>query len=112
MIDPLPPKVGIEALREHPDRIDVRSPSEFAIDHIPGAVNLPVLDDAERAEVGTIHAKESGFAAKRHGAGFGVEPNDAVFRAFELEAVGLCLLIGLLLGMRAGGDEKHRDRQC
>ena len=62
------PKVGIAALREHPDRIDVRSPSEFAIDHIPGAINLPVLDDRERAEVGTIHAKDSGFAAKRHGA--------------------------------------------
>ena len=65
---PTAPKVGIAALREHPDRIDVRSPSEFAIDHIPGAVNLPVLDDRERAEVGTIHAKDSGFAAKRHGA--------------------------------------------
>ena len=42
-------KVGIAALREHAERIDVRSPSEFAIDHIPGAVNLPVLDDRERA---------------------------------------------------------------
>lgn len=62
------PKVGIEALREHPERIDVRSPSEFAVDRIPGAVNLPVLSDAERAEVGTIHARESGFAAKRYGA--------------------------------------------
>ena len=62
------PKVGIEALPEHPDRIDVRSPSEFAIDRIPGAVNLPVLNDAERAQVGVIHARESGFAAKRYGA--------------------------------------------
>ena len=32
--------------------IDVRSPSEFAEDHIPGAINCPVLDDAQRAEVG------------------------------------------------------------
>jgi tRNA 2-selenouridine synthase len=61
-------KVGIGALAAHPDRIDVRSPSEFAIDRIPGAVNLPVLDDAQRAEVGTLHARESAFAAKRHGA--------------------------------------------
>jgi tRNA 2-selenouridine synthase len=61
-------RVGVAALREHAERIDVRSPSEFAIDHIPGAVNLPVLDDNERAEVGTIHARDSGFAAKRHGA--------------------------------------------
>jgi len=65
---PTAAKVGVEGLREHADRIDVRSPSEFAIDHIPGAINLPVLDDSERAEVGTIHAQQSGFAAKRYGA--------------------------------------------
>jgi tRNA 2-selenouridine synthase len=31
------------------ERIDVRSPAEFAIDHIPGAQSQPVLDDDERA---------------------------------------------------------------
>ena len=61
-------KVGVEALPAHPDRIDVRSPSEFAEDHIPGAVSMPVLDDTERAEVGTLHARESEFAAKQRGA--------------------------------------------
>jgi tRNA 2-selenouridine synthase len=35
--------------------IDARSPHEYAEDHIPGAVNLPVVDDAEYAEVGTKH---------------------------------------------------------
>jgi tRNA 2-selenouridine synthase len=63
-----PHKVGVAAIPAHPDRIDVRSPSEFAIDHVPGAVNLPVLDDTERAEVGTLHAQESAFAAKQRGA--------------------------------------------
>jgi tRNA 2-selenouridine synthase len=48
--------------------IDVRSPSEFALDHLPGAVNCPVLDDDERARVGTLHKLDSAFAAKRHGA--------------------------------------------
>lgn len=48
--------------------IDVRSPGEFAEDHIPGAVNLPVLDDAERAKVGTIYVQESRFKARRLGA--------------------------------------------
>ncbi len=62
------PRVGIAALAAHPERIDVRSPSEFALDHIPGAVNLPVLDDTERAEVGTLHAQASAFAAKQRGA--------------------------------------------
>ena len=33
---------------------DVRSPSEFAEDHIPCARNVPVLSDEERAEVGSL----------------------------------------------------------
>lgn len=48
--------------------IDVRSPSEFAEDHVPGALSLPVLDDAERAVVGTIYVQESRFRARRVGA--------------------------------------------
>ncbi|HEX7972147.1 MAG TPA: tRNA 2-selenouridine(34) synthase MnmH [Thiobacillus sp.] len=50
------------------DIIDVRSPSEFAEDHIPGAINLPVLDDAERARVGTLYKQVSSFEAKKVGA--------------------------------------------
>jgi tRNA 2-selenouridine synthase len=48
--------------------IDVRSPGEFAEDHVPGAVNLPVLDNEERAKVGTIYVQESRFLARRVGA--------------------------------------------
>jgi len=48
--------------------IDVRSPAEFAVDHLPGAINCPVLDDDERARVGTMHKVDSAFAAKRYGA--------------------------------------------
>ena len=47
--------------------IDVRSPSEFAEDHIPGAINLPVLSDEERHEVGLLNAT-SPFEARRLGA--------------------------------------------
>lgn len=50
------------------DVIDVRSPAEFAEDHVPGAINLPVLDNAERARVGTIYVQESRFLARRIGA--------------------------------------------
>ncbi|HYT47685.1 MAG TPA: rhodanese-like domain-containing protein, partial [Burkholderiales bacterium] len=32
--------------------IDARTPSEYAADHVPGAISAPVLDDAERATVG------------------------------------------------------------
>jgi tRNA 2-selenouridine synthase len=48
--------------------IDVRSPAEFADDHIPGSINLPVLEDDERAEVGTIYVQESRLKARRIGA--------------------------------------------
>ncbi len=51
-----------------PDIIDVRSPGEFAHDHVPGAINLPVLSDAQRAEVGTIYVQQSRFLARRIGA--------------------------------------------
>ncbi len=48
--------------------IDVRAPAEFAQDHVPGAINLPVLDDAERARVGTIYTRQSAFTARKMGA--------------------------------------------
>ena len=57
-----------ESLTAYSDIIDVRSPSEFAEDHIPGAMNLPVLSDTERAEVGTIYVRDSRFKARRLGA--------------------------------------------
>ena len=47
--------------------IDARSPAEYAEDHLPGAVNLPVLDDAERIEIGTLYCQESRFLARRRG---------------------------------------------
>lgn len=47
--------------------IDVRSPGEFLDDHLPGAVNMPVLDDDERALVGTIYKQESAFRARKIG---------------------------------------------
>ena len=58
----------LNALNAFEAIIDVRSPSEFADDHIPGAVNYPVLNDAERAEVGTIYKQVSAFEAKKSGA--------------------------------------------
>ncbi|EKE45103.1 tRNA 2-selenouridine synthase [Oceaniovalibus guishaninsula JLT2003] len=50
------------------DIIDVRSPSEYAEDHVPGAISLPVLDDAERARIGTIYVRQSAFLARKLGA--------------------------------------------
>ena len=54
-------------LGEFTEIIDVRSPLEFAEDHLPDAVNLPVLNDDQRARVGTIY-KNNPFEARRLGA--------------------------------------------
>src|SRR3954465_7451562 len=48
--------------------IDCRSPAEFAEDHVPGAISAPVLDDDERARVGTLYKQASQFDAKKLGA--------------------------------------------
>jgi tRNA 2-selenouridine synthase len=48
--------------------IDARSPAEYALDHIPGAINCPVLNNEERSAVGTLYKQESPFAAKKLGA--------------------------------------------
>ena len=48
--------------------IDVRAPLEFAEDHVPGAISLPVLSDEERARVGTIYKQVSPFDARKIGA--------------------------------------------
>ncbi len=47
--------------------LDVRSPAEYAEDHLPGALSLPVFSNEERARVGTLY-KASPFAARKLGA--------------------------------------------
>jgi tRNA 2-selenouridine synthase len=59
---------NVAQLPEFDEVVDVRSPAEFALDHVPGAINCPVLDDVDRAHVGTIYVRESPFTAKKIGA--------------------------------------------
>ncbi len=47
--------------------IDVRSPSEYSDFHFPNSINIPVFNDKERAEVGTLYKKKSPQAAKERG---------------------------------------------
>jgi tRNA 2-selenouridine synthase len=66
---PLPrDRATVTHLSQFDELIDVRSPSEFALDHVPGARNLPVLSDEERAQVGTLYKQHSAFAARKAGA--------------------------------------------
>lgn len=48
--------------------IDVRSPAEWLEDRMPGAISLPVLDNEERARVGTIYKQVNPFTARKLGA--------------------------------------------
>ena len=51
-----------------PGLIDARSEAEFALDHLPGAVNWPSLRDAERVRVGTLYKQVSVLEANKVGA--------------------------------------------
>lgn len=53
--------------------IDVRTPAEFAEDHLPGSINCPVLSNEQRIEVGTLYKQVSPFAAKKIGAAYVAE---------------------------------------
>lgn len=55
-------------LAEFDEIIDVRTPAEFAEDHIPGAINCPVFSDEERITVGTLYKQVSPFEARKLGA--------------------------------------------
>lgn len=59
---------SLDELGRFDEIIDVRTPAEYADDHIPGAVNAPVLDNEQRVTVGTMYVQESAFKATRLGA--------------------------------------------
>ncbi|WP_017924932.1 tRNA 2-selenouridine(34) synthase MnmH, partial [Burkholderia glumae] len=60
--------VPLSRVDEFDEIIDVRTPLEYAEDHIPGALNAPVLSNDERVIVGTMYKQESPHEATRIGA--------------------------------------------
>ncbi len=48
--------------------IDARSEAEFALDHLPSAVNWPTLNNQERIDIGTMYKQVNAFEAKKRGA--------------------------------------------
>jgi len=58
----------INRLHEFDTIIDARSESEYDEDHLPGAVNWPTLNDAERHSIGTLYKQVNAFEAKKRGA--------------------------------------------
>lgn len=64
------PVAAQDALREldrYETIVDARSEAEFALDHLPGAVNWPSLDDRQREEVGTLYVQVDPFEARKRG---------------------------------------------
>ena len=78
--------------------IDVRSPSEFAHAHIPGAYNLPLFSDEERAIVGTSFKQESRENAIKAGLKF-----------FGPQMVSMIEKIENLLDKKASAKNKNQD---
>ncbi|MGE8397717.1 MAG: tRNA 2-selenouridine(34) synthase MnmH, partial [Comamonas sp.] len=60
--------VRVAEIDQFHDVIDARTPAEFELDRIPGAINCPVLSNEERVMIGTIYKQVSPFEAKRLGA--------------------------------------------
>ena len=86
-----PRTVTVEEAVAHLERfdaiLDARSPSEHAEDHLPGAMSTPVLDDAQRASVGTLYKQAGTFEAKRVGAAL-VSRNIADILDRQLQSCG------------------------
>ena len=55
-------------LAEFDTIIDARTEAEYALDHIPGAVNWPTLNNAQRIEIGTLYKQVNPFEARKRGA--------------------------------------------
>jgi len=66
MIRPVEPDNFLKESTRNPV-IDVRSPGEFNQGHIPDAFNIPLFDDVERAEVGTLYVQSGRWDAIQKG---------------------------------------------
>jgi len=58
---------NLSQLDQFDEIIDVRTPTEFSEDHLPGAINCPVLSNEERITVGTLYTQISPFEARKVG---------------------------------------------
>jgi tRNA 2-selenouridine synthase len=98
----------VAQLFEYSEIIDARTPSEYAEDHIPGAINLPVLDDEERVRIGTLHKQASAFDAKKVGAALvSRHIADHIERYFATKPVGYKPLIYCWRGGNRSGSMAH-----
>lgn len=67
-VQTLPASETLTRLASFDTVIDARTEDEYALDHVPGAVNWPTLDNAERITIGTMYKQLNPFEAKKRGA--------------------------------------------
>jgi len=93
----------LELSKQHPV-IDVRTPAEFEHGHIPGAVNIPLFSNEERAIIGTIYKQEGKKPAMLKGMEL-VSPKFSEFlrSAETVSNTGTLLVHCWRGGMRSGG---------
>ncbi|MCU0847599.1 MAG: tRNA 2-selenouridine(34) synthase MnmH [Spirochaetes bacterium] len=73
--------------------IDVRSPDEFAADHIPGSINIPLFSDEERKEIGIMYRHTGREEAVILGTGFvGGKISDLVSRIGSMAGRDIVIL--------------------
>ncbi len=95
--------------------VDLRSPSEFADDHLPGAHNVPLFDDAERSIIGTLYRRESPEAAFQKGRAMveqGIHALVAQIAALTGHPIPGHDLAAEVRSMTAGGIERANHELC
>lgn len=99
-------EMGSVDMRDWDVVCDARSPCEYAEDHAPGSLNFPVLDDAEREQIGTLHSQASPFEARRRGAALVAQNLHAILSAPPFAELGPD---GRVLVYCARGGERSRS---
>jgi tRNA 2-selenouridine synthase len=99
--------------------VDTRSESEFALDHLPGAVNVPLFTDDQRAIVGTLFAKKGFLESFRRGEEIVqenlerlVETLSAVTGRDLPESAARRLVVAISDVFREGGDEPRKIEEA
>jgi tRNA 2-selenouridine synthase len=95
----------IETLLDSHLPVDVRTPLEFAEDHLPGAINVPLLSNEERVEIGTIYKQQGPHLARERGLELTAHRFPEMVRSIAAAATAA----GLLLEGRAQEQNGHLD---
>ncbi len=82
--------------------VDVRTPKEFTEFHIPGAINIPMMSNEERHQIGIVHKEQGSVAARRQGFRLIAANLPTIVDAFiEISQQGLPIIYCARGGMRS-----------